>query len=62
MVTEATKLNERTFGVHFGGLGGFELCGYKVAENFSDKVRIDFAVPAGRLKICVITNAIILER
>ena len=52
MVTEATKLNERTFGVHFGGLGGFELCGYKVAENFSDKVRMDFAVPAGIEDLC----------
>lgn len=51
--------------MHFGGLGEFGwawVVWYKVAENFSDKVRTDFAVPAGRLKIYVIANVKISER
>jgi len=58
MVTEATKLMRERLACILAAW----VVWYKVAENFSDKVRTDFAVPAGRLKIYVIANVKISER
>ena len=61
MVTEATKLMRELLACILAAWVGLSCVvpPYKVAENFSDKVRIDFAVPAGRLKTCVIANVML---